>query len=215
MATGRFLTLEGIDGAGKTTARDVVVAALEAEGIAVEVTREPGGTPLAETIRGLLTGETGGEEMVDDAEALLLFAARAQHLHGRILPALNAGCWVVSDRFTDATYAYQGGGRGMDRERIATLEQWTQADFRPHRTLWLDVSVATGQARRVAAGRAEDRIEGAGSAFLERVRAVYAERAAAEPRRIRRVDAEAEAEAVAEELRRLVAEEVAAWRAGD
>jgi dTMP kinase len=218
VARGRFLTLEGIDGAGKTIGCDVVVAALEAEGIEVEVTREPGGTPLAESIRRLLTGEageSGDEVMADDTEALLMFAARAQHLHGRIFPALKAGRWVVSDRFTDATYAYQGGGRGMDRDRISALEQWTQADFRPDRTLWFDVSVATGTQRRAAAGRGEDRIEGAGSAFLERVRAVYAERAAAEPNRIRRVNAEQPPEAVAAELRRLVSEEVAAWRAGD
>jgi dTMP kinase len=213
MARGRFITLEGIDGAGKTLGREVVVSALQEAGISVEVTREPGGTPLAEKVRGLLTEESP-EAMAQDTETLLMFAARAQHLSARILPALAAGRWVVCDRFTDATYAYQGGGRGVGFERIAALETWAQGDFRPDRTLWLDVSVATGQQRRYAAGRGEDRIEGAGGAFLERVRNTYTERAAAEPERIWRVDAEQPSEAVAEELRRLMAEEVAAWRAG-
>jgi len=185
---GRFITVEGGEGAGKSTCLEFIRAHLEASGRRVVVTREPGGTPLAERIRDLLLGHhTDG--MADDCELLLVFAARADHLSRIIRPALARGEWVLSDRFTDATYAYQGGGRGLDMERIAALERLVQGDLRPDLTLLLDLPVTTGLAR--AAGRAEapDRFESEAAAFFERVRTTYRERAASEPQRFRVVDA--------------------------
>ncbi|NCF11350.1 MAG: dTMP kinase [Gammaproteobacteria bacterium] len=188
MTRGRFITVEGGEGAGKSTCLEFIRSHLEASGRRVVVTREPGGTPLAERIRDLLLGHhTDG--MADDCELLLVFAARADHLSRVIRPALARGEWVLSDRFTDATYAYQGGGRGLDMERIAALERLVQGDLRPDLTLLLDLPVTTGLAR--AAGRAEapDRFESEAAAFFERVRSTYRERAASEPQRFRVVDA--------------------------
>jgi dTMP kinase len=199
MTRGRFITVEGGEGAGKSTCLAFIRDRLEAAGHRVVVTREPGGTPLAESIRELLLGHhTDG--MSDDCELLLVFAARADHLARVIRPALERGDWVLSDRFTDATYAYQGGGRGLDAGRIAELERLVQGDLRPDLTLLLDLPVATGLAR--AAGRAEapDRFESEAAAFFERVRATYRERAACEPERIRVVDAGRPLEAVTASL---------------
>jgi dTMP kinase len=187
-AAGRFITVEGIDGAGKTTALHYLAERLRELGETVVVTREPGGTELAEHIRGLLKG-TEGEAPTADTETLLMFAARAQHLTQVVYPALAHGEWVLCDRFTDATFAYQGGGRGLPEERIQALADWVHPGFGPHRTLLFDLPVAEGIRRRQQERGEEDRIEGAGEAFLERVLAAYRERAAAEPARFHRVDA--------------------------
>jgi len=195
---GRFITVEGIEGAGKSTQMDVLRRFLDAKGIPVVMTREPGGTPLGEAVRALLLNpENGG--MSADAELLLVFAARAEHLHKVVSPALESGNWVLSDRFTDATYAYQGGGRGIAQARIAALEQWVQGDLRPDLTLLLDVTVETGMARITARGQ-PDRFEREDGAFFQRIRDNYLQRATAEPRRFRRIDASAPVERVSQEV---------------
>ncbi|MBD3620083.1 MAG: dTMP kinase [Chromatiales bacterium] len=184
---GRFITVEGIEGVGKSTNIDFIRQRLEALGKTVVVTREPGGAEVSEAIREiLLSPELPG--MHPDTELLLMFAARAEHLHRRILPAVEAGQWVVCDRFTDATYAYQGGGRGIPSERIRILESFVQGDLRPDLTLLLDADVHTGLARAKSRGEA-DRFEQETVAFFERVRAAYHERARAHPERYRLVDA--------------------------
>lgn len=193
-ATARFITIEGLEGAGKSTCIEYVAERLRAWGCRVVVTREPGGTGLGEAIRDLLLGGRG-EGMTPDAETLLLFAARAQHVAGVIRPALARGDWVVCDRFTDATYAYQGGGRGLGAERIAPLEQWVQGTLRPDLTLFLDVPPAQGLAR--AARRSNpDRFERERVEFFDRARAAYLARLGAEPGRIARIDAAANVAAV-------------------
>lgn len=184
---GRFITLEGGEGAGKSTQIAALATALRARGLSVVSTREPGGTALGEAIRGLLLDPAHGAPSID-AETLLVFAARAEHLQRVIEPALARGNWVVCDRFTDATYAYQGGGRGVPAARLATLEQWVQGDLRPDLTIVLDVPPALGLARAGTRGAA-DRFEREGVAFFERVRAVYCARADADPRRYRLIDA--------------------------
>ncbi len=195
---GRFITLEGIEGAGKSTLIPAIAAFLEARGISVETTREPGGTPLGEEVRRLLLAHRA---MGGDAELLLMFAARAEHLQKRILPALEEGRWVVSDRFTEASYAYQGGGRGIPWERIEALEDWVQGDFRPDLTLLLDVPVPLGLSR--ARARSEpDRFEREKVAFFERVREAYLELARRFPERIRIIDASLSLEAVRREALR-------------
>lgn len=184
---GRFITLEGSEGSGKSTNLNHIHQRLQQAGIEVVLTREPGGTPLGEDIRALLLDHRQ-TAMASDTELLLMFAARAQHLNELILPALAAGKWVLCDRFTDATYAYQGAGRGIDKERIAQLEQWVQGALRPDLTLFLDLPVAQGLAR--AGERAElDRFEREEIAFFERVRQGYLSQAAAQPQRYRVVDA--------------------------
>ncbi len=185
--SGLFITLEGPEGAGKSTNRDYLAACLREQGIEVLLTREPGGTPLAERIRELLLTPSD-EVMAADTELLLVFAARAQHLAGVIKPALARGCVVLCDRFTDATYAYQGGGRGLSLERIATLEQFVQGDLRPDLTLVFDLPIEIGLARAAARGRL-DRFEQEGRAFFDAVRQTYLQRAAAAPERYRIVDA--------------------------
>ena len=186
---GRFITIEGGEGAGKSTAQAFLAQKLLEQGIPVLQTREPGGTPLAEAIRrNLLSVEE--EAPVEMAELLLVFAARAQHLAKVIEPALAQGKWVLCDRFTDATYAYQGGGRGLETARIAALEQWVQQDLRPHRTLLLDLPPEAGLARARTRGAA-DRFEAEALAFFERVRAAYLERARTDPGRFRVIDAAA------------------------
>ena len=176
---GRFITLEGIDGVGKSTQVAHVRALLDEAGIEHVATREPGGTPLAEEIRGLLLNKRD-ESVAGLTELLLMFAARNQHLAGRILPALNAGVWVVSERFTDATYAYQAGGRGMDGGTVAQLEGMVQRGMQPDLTLYLDAPPDTAAGRR--AERAGDRFEGEGGDFFQRVRAGYWARAKSHPR---------------------------------
>ena len=181
---GKFITLEGVDGAGKSTHLDFVANWLRGRGHEVIVTREPGGTPLGEALRELLLHH----DMDPDTELLLMFAARQAHLSQLILPSLARGAWVVSDRFTDASYAYQCGGRGLAEARVAALEAWVQQGFEPDLTLVFDVNAEIAAARRGAA-RAADRFELEADDFFERVRAAYLMRAAAEPHRIRVVDA--------------------------
>ncbi|HMH19392.1 MAG TPA: dTMP kinase [Burkholderiales bacterium] len=182
MSSGRFITLEGIDGAGKSTHVTVIADLLRARGKEVVLTREPGGTPLGEKLRALLLSQP----MNIDTETLLMFAARREHIAQVIAPALSAGRWVVSDRFTDATYAYQGAGGGMAKERIAAIERWVQGELKPDLTLVFDAPVGVALAR--LAKDQPDRFEREHSGYFERVRAAYLERAAAEPRRIRVVD---------------------------
>ena len=184
--TGKLITLEGGEGAGKSTVLEALRAQLEAHGIDVLVTREPGGTPAGEAIRRvLLDPQLRG--LCAETELLLMFASRAQLVREIIQPAMAAGRWVLSDRYTDASYAYQGGGRGQPWERIAGLEQWA-APVAPDLTLLLDLPVAVGLARAGARGEA-DRIERENGDFFERVRAAYRARAAAEPARFRVLDA--------------------------
>ena len=195
----RFVTLEGGEGAGKSTVLAALRDALEADGREVVCTREPGGTPLAEQIRQLLLrtpGHAGAlEPPAAETELLLMFAARAQHVRETILPALQRGAWVISDRFTDASYAYQGGGRGLDVDLIAELERRV-VGIVPALTLLLDVPVTIGL-QRVRGRGAADRIEAERDEFFERVRGAYLARAAAEPGRFRVIDATPPAEQVA------------------
>ncbi|PKQ40046.1 dTMP kinase [Pseudomonas sp. YY-1] len=185
--TGLFITLEGPEGAGKSTNREYLAERLRERGIDVLLTREPGGTPLAERIRELLL-DPSDEPMAADTELLLVFAARAQHLQQVIRPALAKGSVVLCDRFTDATYAYQGGGRGLSIERIAQLEQFVQGELRPDLTLIFDLPVEVGLARAAARGRL-DRFEQEGRGFFEAVRQAYLQRAAQSPQRYRVLDA--------------------------
>ncbi|MBZ9666185.1 dTMP kinase [Pseudomonas chaetocerotis] len=185
--TGLFITLEGPEGAGKSTNREYLAERLREQGIDVLLTREPGGTPLAERIRELLL-DPSEEPMAADAELLLVFAARAQHLQQVIRPALARGSVVLCDRFTDATYAYQGGGRGLSIERIAQLEQFVQGELRPDLTLIFDLPIEIGLARAAARGRL-DRFEQEGRGFFEAVRQAYLQRAEQAPQRYRVLDA--------------------------
>lgn len=184
---GKFLTIEGTEGVGKSTNLAYVKTWLETRGIEVVVTREPGGTPLAEEIRALLLARR--DEGVDEtAELLLVFAARAQHIAGVIKPALARGAWVLSDRFTDATFAYQGGGRGLSLDTIAQLERLVQGDLRPDLTLILDIDVQLGLERARQRGEL-DRFESETIAFFERVRAAYRARVDAHPQGYSLIDA--------------------------
>ena len=195
--SARFVTLEGIEGVGKTTQVARLSAALTARGIEHVVTREPGGTPLAEKIRELVLSPKE-EALPPVAELLLMFAARAVHLANYIEPNLRAGRWVICDRFTDATYAYQGGGRQLSAQPIRELESMVQGARRPDLTILLDAPVEAALARAKArnAGGAADRFERERSEFFERVRNVYLARAAAEPSRIALVDATQSVDAV-------------------
>ena len=184
--SGRLITLEGGEGAGKSTVLDAVRERLESRGIGVIVTREPGGTVLGEIVREIVL-DPSRRNLCAESELLLMFAARAQLVRELIRPALDAGQWVLSDRFTDASYAYQGAGRGQPEQRIAELEQWA-AGLKPDLTLLLDIPVADGLARAGGRGKA-DRIELESRDFFERVRAAYRARAAAEPARFRVIDA--------------------------
>lgn len=187
MNRGQFITLEGTEGVGKTTNRDFIEAYLCSRDIPLLVTREPGGTPLAEQLRELLLAPR--DEPVDaTAELLMVFAARAQHLNQVIVPALEKGTWVLCDRFTDATYAYQGAGRGLSCEIIEALEAMVQGTVRPDRTLILDIDVAAGLERASQRGEL-DRFETEKVEFFERVRAGYRQRALAAPDRYNIVDA--------------------------
>ena len=187
----RFVSLEGGEGAGKTTAINAIREALHARGHEVLLTREPGGTPLAERIRALVLtpdAEIAAEPLSAEAELLLVFAARAQHVRQVIEPALRRGCYVVSDRFTDSSYAYQGGGRGLDAAWIADLER-RAVGLLPGLTLLLDVDVAVGRARANGRDLWPDRIESEQDDFFQRVRAVFRQRASADPARFRLIDA--------------------------
>lgn len=181
---GKFITLEGIDGAGKSTHHAWLVDFLKHRGKEVVATREPGGTALGEKLRTLVLTEP----MHLETEALLMFAARREHLDKLILPALEEGKWVVSDRFTDASYAYQGGGRGLAPEKIMALERWVQEGFQPDITLIFDLPTETACERLEKAGGAPDRFEKETRAFFERVRESYLNRAGTEPSRIKVID---------------------------
>ena len=196
MRRGRFVTLEGTEGVGKTTNMDCITRELERRNIAFVRTREPGGTPVGERIRTILL-DPASEPIDPEAELLLVFAARAQHIATVIKPALDAGTWVLCDRFTDATYAYQGGGRGLSRDRIASLEQAVHGALQPDLTIFLDLPVEQGLARIDAAQR--DRFELEQRAFFERVRAAYLERARALPR-FRIIDASRGLDAVQRDI---------------
>ena len=195
MSRGRFITLEGGEGAGKSTQRAALAAALRAAGLTVEETREPGGSPGAEEIRDLLVhGEAGRWDA--ETEALLVFAARRDHLARRIRPALEAGAWVVCDRFADSTYAYQGYGRGLDLAALRALYAFAVGDLRPDLTLLFDLPVEAGLARAVGRAGAAERFEGLDRGFHERVRRGFLEMAAAEPERFAVIDATQPPEAV-------------------
>ena len=202
-ARGLFISLEGIDGAGKSTHAAWLKAALLARGRTVVATREPGGTPLGEALRSLLLAHP----MTHDTEALLMFAARREHVEQVIEPALARGDWVLCDRFTDATFAYQGGGHGVPRERIAELERFIPAICRPDLTILFDVPIEVSR-ERLERGRAEgrdlDKFEREEYAFFERVRNVYLERAAQEPARFRVVNAARPIADVQSDLARLL-----------
>lgn len=191
----RFITLEGIEGVGKTSNTEFVAAELSRRGFVVETTREPGGTPTAEALRQVLLNAKDGESLSHESELLLMFAARSQHLAHRIRPAIEQGKWVVCDRFTDASFAYQGAGRGLPEALIRMLAEQIHGDFWPGLTLLLDAPIAVGRARAATRG-APDRIERERTAFFERVRSGYLSRADNEPNRIRRIDADAPLESV-------------------
>jgi len=196
---GTFITIEGGEGAGKSTQMERIAAWLEQQGRRVISTREPGGTRLAETLRDILL-DRHNESLSSLAELLLMFASRAQHLDELIRPALERGETVLCDRFTDATWAYQGGGRDLPREEIATLERLVHGDLQPDLTLLLDLPVKTGMER--AARRSEsDRFESESIAFFERVRTAYLERAAAEPKRFAVIDASCNQDSVWAQIR--------------
>jgi len=185
--SGKFITVEGIEGAGKSTNLELIRGLLEDAGREVLFTREPGGTPLGEAIRELLLDHRH-DGMAPETELLLMFGARAEHLARKIRPALEGGTWVLCDRFTDATYAYQGGGRGIDAGRIRVLEEWVQGGLRPDLTLVLDLPVQTGL-ERAGNRSAPDRFETEAARFFERVRRAYLDIAAAEPGRVKLIDA--------------------------
>ncbi len=190
-----FITLEGSEGAGKSTQLEALAEILQQQGVSCLKTREPGGTVLGERLRELLLNQ----EMSADAELLLMFAARAEHLEHVIRPALQGGQWVLCDRFTDASYAYQGGGRGMSPDKIAALETWVQGDLRPDLCFVFDLPIVQGLQR--ARGRsAPDRFEREQQAFFQRVRQTYLDRAAAAPARYRVIDASQSISAITQTL---------------
>ena len=200
MSTGRFITFEGIDGAGKTTHLDALERAWREAGHEVVRTREPGGTPLAEQLRGLFLHEP----MDSLTEALLVFAARRDHLTQVIEPALARGEWVVCDRFSDATWAYQGGGRGLEKSKFLALEHWVHEHLQPDLTLLFDLPPAVA-ASRLQAARQPDRFESLDAAFFERVRSGYLARQSAQPERFSLIQADARPDEVAEQVRQAVA----------
>lgn len=195
---GKFITVEGGEGVGKSSNIEFIASTLRAKGVDCIVTREPGGTPLAEEIREVLI-KRRDEKVCPDTELLLMFAARAQHLNEKILPALERGLWVVCDRFTDATFAYQSGGRQLPSEKVSNLETFVQGTLRPDVTLLLDAPVEVGMAR--ASKRAElDRFEEEKVEFFNRVRNTYLERAQKDPNRFIVLDASLELEKVQQNL---------------
>ena len=203
---GRFITFEGIDGAGKSSQIAATVALLQAHGIDVDQSREPGGTSLGERLRALLLHEA----MHLETEAMLMFAARREHLAARIEPALVAGRWVVCDRFSDATFAYQVGGRGLAREKFDALEHWVHPDLQPDLTLLFDLPPEIAAARVAATGADPDRFEREQREFFERVREAYLQRARHAPHRIRVVDANRAQDVIRADIERIVRETVLA-----
>ena len=206
---GFFLVLDGIDGAGKSTHLAFIQQFLANERIQTLYTREPGGTELGEKLRYLLLHKDN--EITPDAETLLMFAARSQHLQQLIYPALRQGKWVISDRFTDASYAYQSGGRQIPTERIATIENWVQGDFRPDMTIIFDVPVAISQ-ERVAKARQKDRFEQEDPAFFERVRQAYLQQAAKNPQRYAVIDSNQDKEIVQNHLLHILSGCLKQWK---
>ena len=199
---GRLITLEGLEGVGKSTNMDFIRRKLQDAGIDVDVTREPGGTPLAEKIRQLVL-DTADEPLPDLCELLLIFAARSANLENRIRPALDHGRWVLCDRFTDATYAYQGGGRGLPLEIIASLEDWIQSGLRPDLTILLDTPVEIGL-QRIRERGGTDRFESQRLEFFQRAREVYLSRAQQEPERYVVVDASRPLAQVQDDLAKVI-----------
>lgn len=183
---GKFITLEGLDGAGKSVATEAVVSTIQEAGFEVVTTREVGGTPIGEKLRKLVLSRDS--EILSNAEVLLMFAARSQHLEQLILPNIEAGRWVVCDRFTDSTYAYQGGGRELPFDRIAQIEQWVQGEFRPDLTLLFDADIKTAQ-QRVRQIDSPDRFEKETDEFHNRVRNAFIRLHSLHPERIKCIDA--------------------------
>jgi dTMP kinase len=196
---GRFITLEGIDGAGKSTHLSWIAEQLRVHCPEVVVTREPGGTPLGEKLREILLKQT----MHPETETLIMFAARREHLDKVILPALTRGAWVIADRFSDATFAYQGGGRGVSPDKLEILERWIQQGLQPDLTLLFDVPVAIGK-KRLSGNARFDRFEREQEVFFENVRSAYLERAARYPRRFRVIDASQSMEQVKKQLQQII-----------
>jgi len=201
--SGKFITLEGLDGAGKSTHLAGLAQVLRERGLTVRTTREPGGTALGEKLRQLLLDRD--QRLHPETETLLMFAARHEHLDKMIRPALAAGAWVLCDRFTDATFAYQSGGSGVSWARIEALERWVHADLQPDLTVYLDVPPELGRARRDRI-KAPDRFEQEAEAFFERVRAAYLRRAREAPARIRVIDASAMIPEIARHLENVLDE---------
>ena len=202
MYKGKFITIEGTEGAGKSTSLYYIKDVLQQKGIDFITTREPGGTPIAEKIRELLL-DKANTALCDDAELLLMFAARAQHLNELIIPALQSGQWVISDRFTDATYAYQGGGRGLPWKKIAQLEQWVQGDLHPDATILLDIPVEQGMERVRSRGET-DRFEEEQMSFFSRIREAYLRLARENPQRYYIIDTRPAIEEVYQQLDRVL-----------
>lgn len=201
MARGRFITFEGIDGAGKSTQHAWLVEHLKSSGCPVVATREPGGTPLGEALRSLLLSES----MHIETEALLMFAARREHLVQVIEPALARGDWVVCDRFVDASFAYQGGGRGLEWKKLEVLTEWVLGTMRPDLTLVFDAPVAVAHQRLLATNAQPDRFEREQAEFFERVRAAYLRIANENPQRVRLIDATRSRDVINKELEEIIA----------
>ena len=200
MTLGKLITIEGTEGAGKSTALQFIHDYLIKNHVDVVLTREPGGTPLAEAIRQLLLFPAQQEPIQIETELLLMFAGRAQHLHTLIIPALQSGKWVLSDRYIDATYAYQGGGRGIEHLFIQQLDQQIVGKYYPHLTFLLDIPVNLGLKRAEKRGGGKDRIESEAEAFFNRIREVYLERAKKDPERIKIIDASQSIENVQQQI---------------
>jgi len=198
--TAKFITLEGMDGAGKSTHIPNIISALQAKGVEVVSTREPGGTPLGERLRELLLHDS----MHAETETLLMFAARREHIANVIEPALKRGAYVLSDRFTDATYAYQSGAKGVSAAKIETLEQWVQGALQPDLTLLFDVPVEVSVAR-LAGARSPDKFERESAEFFTRIRNAYLERARQNPARFRVIDGSKPLEEVAKSVQQIIA----------
>ncbi|RDI46017.1 dTMP kinase [Aquicella lusitana] len=206
MTRGKLITIEGIEGAGKSTALQFIQDYLVKAGVEVVLTREPGGTDVSEAIRKLLLHSTASEGIAPETELLLMFASRAQHISQCIEPTLSAGKWVVSDRYVDASYAYQGGGRGIAMDKISLLDKMIVDGLYPDLTFLLDVPADLGIARAEKRGTQKDRIEQEKTDFFVRVRNVYLERAKADPERIRLIDATLGLGLVQDQVRRILDE---------
>ena len=202
MNKGKFITIDGVEGAGKSTQIDLICSYLHRKGIEVVRTREPGGTDIGEKIRSVLL-DVDNKEMHSDTELLLMFSSRNELIQNKIIPALNDGKWVVSDRFTDASFAYQGGGRMLSLDRIAKLENWVLVSFKPDLTFLLDISVEIGMTR-VEARNAKDRIEQEERAFFERVRSVFIERSKIYPDRIKLINAERSVDEIQTQIQSII-----------